>query len=210
MKLQIKILSGYLGITGIFILVGILIISNISQMSPIVEHLEQEVPSLDDALVLSDLTAEIRFYRMELEAITVDRIVGHEHDHLEKYNLASEKLDRIFDQAITAATLENKKIFENLFEVNQKLENTERKILNLMNEGELEQASLLFNDEQYDQLKHSSVVFLYRFSSTQQSQSKDVFSSLVEITNNIQKNTESFSNLSNLTVSSILAMAVAR
>jgi len=95
-------------------------------------------------------------------------------------------------------------IFENLFETINKIETTEKEIFDLIKEGKDAQALILLNDKEYHELTESINDFIFIFSNRKQIQSEDVFSRLVDISNDIKENKNNLNDLANFTIYSIV------
>jgi len=200
MRLQLKILSGYVSIIIFFIIVNTLLIINIDSANPVLENLDKGITNLDNSLNLKELTSEIKYLRIILEELTLDYILTHDDNFKQSYDRAEIKLHLVFDEAIKKSDPEDRIIFENLFETTNKIETTEKEIFDLVKEGKDAQALTLLNDKEYHELTESINDFLFIFSNRKQIQSEDVFSSLVNISNDIKENKKNLNNLANFTI----------
>ena len=186
MKLQSKILSGYVSIIIFFIIVNTLLIININSANPVLENLDKGITNLDNSLNLQELTSKILYLRILLEELTVDYILTHDDNFKQSYDRTEIKLHLVFDEAIKKSDPEDRIIFENLFETINQIETTEKKIFDLVKEGKDAQALTLLNDKEYHELTESINDFIFIFSNRKQTQSENVFSSLVDISNDIK------------------------
>ncbi len=204
MKLQLKILTGYVSIITFFITVGILLFINIDSANPVLVNMDEGIIKLEKSLKLKELTSEILYLRITLEGLTLDYILTHDDNFKQSYDRAEIKLHLVFEEAIKKSDPEDRIIFENLFETINKIETTEKEIFDLIKEGKDAQALILLNDKEYHELTESINDFIFIFSNRKQSQSEDVFSSLVDITNDIKENKNNLNNLANFTIYSIV------
>jgi len=204
MKLQLKILAGYISIIIFFIIVNTLLIINIDSANPVLENLDKGIINLDYSLNLKELTSEILYLRIVLEELTLDYMLTHDDIIKQSYDRTEIKLHLVFDEAIKKSDPEDRIIFENLFETINQIETTEKIFFDLVKEGKDAQALTLLNDKEYHELTESINDFIFIFSNRKQIQSEDVFSSLVDITNHIKENKNNLNNLANFTIYSIV------
>jgi len=204
MKLQLKILSGYVSIIALFIIVSILLIINIDSANPVLVSMDEGIVNLDNSLKQKELTSEILYLRTVLEELTLDYILTHDDKFKQSYDSTEIKLHLVFDDAIKKSDPEDRIIFENLFETTNKIETTEKEIFDLVKEGKDKQALVLLNDEEYRELTESVNDFIVMFSNRKQVQSEDVFSRLVDISSDIRENKNNLNNLANFTMYSIV------
>ncbi len=204
MKLQLKILAGYISIIIFFIIVNTLLIINIDSANPVLENLDKGIINLENSLNQKELTSEIQYLRIVLEELTLDYILTHDDNFKQSYDSTEIKLHLVFDEAIKKSDPEDRIIFENLFETITQIETTEKEIFDLVKEGKDAQALTLLNDNEYHELTESINDFIFIFSNRKQIQSEDVFSSLVGITNHIKENKNNLNNLANFTIYSIV------
>ena len=129
MRLQLKILSGYVSIIIFFIIVNTLLIINIDSANPVLENLDKGITNLDNSLNLKELTSEIKYLRIILEELTLDYILTHDDNFKQSYDRAEIKLHLVFDEAIKKSDPEDRIIFENLFETTIKLKLQKKKFL---------------------------------------------------------------------------------
>jgi len=204
MKLQLKILAGYISIIIFFIIVNTLLIINIDSANPVLENLDKGIINLENSLNQKELTSEIQYLRIVLEELTLDYILTHDDNFKQSYDRTEIKLHLVFDEAIKKSDPDDRIIFENLFETFNQIETTEKEIFDLVKEGKDAQALTLLNNKEYHELTKSINDFIFIFSNRKQIQSEDVFSSLVDITNHIKENKNNLNNLANFTIYSIV------
>jgi len=203
MNLQLKILTGYISIILFFIIVSTVLIINIDSVNPVLKNLDTGIINLENSLNLKELTSEILYLRIVLEELTLDYILTHDDKFKESYDHTEIKLHLVFDEAIKKSNPDDRIIFENLFETTNKIETTEKKIFDLIKEGKDAQAIILLNEKEYHELTESINDFIIIFSNRKQIQSEDVFSRLVDISNDIKENKNNLNNLANFTTYSI-------
>jgi len=208
MKLQSKILAGYISIILFFIIVNIVLIINIDSANSVSENLDKGIINLDNSLNLKELTSEILYLRLVLQEVTLDYILTHDDRFQQSYDSTEIKLHQVFDTAIKKSNPDDRIIFENLFKTTNKIETTEKEIFNLVKEGKDAQALILLNDNEYHELTESINDFIVMFSNRKQIQSEDVFSRLVDISNDIKENKNNLNNLADFTIYSILLVVV--
>ena len=204
MKLQLKILAGYVWIIIFFIIVNTLLIINIDSANPVLKNLDRGIINLDNSLNQKELTSEILYLRKVLEELTLDYILTHDDKFQQSYDRTEIKLHLVFEEAIKKSDPDDRIIFENLFETINQIETTEKEIFDLIKEGKDEQALILLNEKEYHELTESINDFIFIFSNKKQIQSEDVFSSLVDISNDIRENKNNLNNLANFTIYSIV------
>jgi len=195
---------GYISIVVLFIIVNTLLIININSANPVLENLDEGIINLDNSLNLKELTSQILYLRIVLEELTLDYILTHDDSFKQSYDRTEIKLHLVFDEAIKKSDPEDRIIFENLFETINKIETTEKEIFDLIKEGKDAQALILLNDKEYHELTESINDFIFIFSNRKQIQSEDVFSNLVDISNDIKENKNNLNNLANFTIYSIV------
>jgi len=127
MKLQLKILTGYISIITFFIIVGILLFINIDSANPVLVNMDEGIIKLENSLKLKELTSEILYLRIVLEELTLDYILTHDDKFKQSYDRTEIKLHLVFDEAIKKSDPEDRIIFENLFETINKIETTEKR-----------------------------------------------------------------------------------
>ncbi len=203
MKLQLKILAGYISIIIFFVIINALLIINIDSADPVLENLDKGIINLDNSLNLQELTSEILYLRLVLEELTLNYMLTHDDKFQQSYERTEIKLHLVFDEAIKKSDPEDRIIFENLFETINKIETTEKEIFDLVKEGKDAQALSLLNNEEYHDLTESITDFIVIFSNRKQIQSEDVFSTIVDISNDIKENKNNLNNLANFTIFSI-------
>jgi len=203
MNLQLKILAGYLSIILFFIIINTVLIINIDSVNPVLENLDAGIIDLENSLNLKEMTSKIVYYRIVLEELTLDYILTHDDKFKESYDQTDIKLHLVFDEAIKKSNPEDRIIFENLFETINNIETTEKKIFDLVKEGKDAQAIILLNNQEYHELTESITDFIVIFSNRKQIQSEDVFSNLVDISNDINENKNNLNNLANFATISI-------
>ena len=203
MNLQLKILTGYLSIILFFIIINTVLIINIDSVNPVLENLDAGIIDLENSLNLKEMTSKIVYYRIVLEELTLDYILTHDDKFKESYDQTDIKLHLVFDEAIKKSNPEDRIIFENLFETINNIETTEKKIFDLIKEGKDAQAIILLNNQEYHELTESITDFIVIFSNRKQIQSEDVFSNLVDISNDINENKNNLNNLANFATISI-------
>ena len=208
MKLQSKILAGYIFIVVFFIIVNAVLIININSANSVSENLDKGIINLDNSLNLKELTSEILYLRILLEELTLDYILTHDDRFQQSYDSTEIKLHEVFDTAIKKSNPNDRIIFENLFETTNKIETTEKEIFNLVKEGKDAQALILLNNNEYHELTESVTDFIVMFSNRKQTQSEDVFSRLVDISNDIKEHKNNLNNLVDFTIYSILLVVV--
>jgi len=204
MKLQLKILTGYISIITFFIIVGILLFINIDSANPVLVNMDEGIIKLENSLKLKELTSEILYLRIVLEELTLDYILTHDDKFKQSYDRTEIKLHLVFEEAIKKSDPEDRIIFENLFETITEIEITEKEIFDLIKEGKDAQALILLNDKEYHELTESINDFIFIFSNRKQIQSEDVFSRLVDISNDIKENKNNLNDLANFTIYSIV------
>lgn len=208
MKLQSKILAGYIFIVIFFIIVNTVLIINIDSANSVSENLDKGIINLDNSLNLKELTSEILYLRILLEELTLDYILTHDDRFQQSYDSTEIKLHEVFDTAIKKSNPDDRIIFENLFETTNKIETTEKEMFNLVKEGKDAQALILLNDNEYHELTETVTDFIVMFSNRKQTQSEDVFSRLVDISNDIKEHKNNLNNLVDFTIYSILLVVV--
>lgn len=208
MKLQSKILAGYIFIVIFFIIVNTVLIINIDSANSVSENLDKGIINLDNSLNLKELTSEILYLRILLEELTLDYILTHDDRFQQSYDSTEIKLHEVFDTAIKKSNPNDRIIFENLFETTNKIETTEKEMFNLVKEGKDAQALILLNDNEYHELTETVTDFIVMFSNRKQTQSEDVFSRLVDISNDIKEHKNNLNNLVDFTIYSILLVVV--
>ena len=204
MRLHFKILLGYLAIALPFIVLGIFLFSTINSITPVVSRLKREVTFSGRALIQTDLTSEIVFLRAELRQATSHFLITQDEVNQHRYDLASAKINRLFNEAIKKSVDEaDKIIFENLKESSKRLENFEREIFDLVRANQVEKAKMVFTQEEYADLNQSISDFIELFSHRKRMNSEDVFSRLVHISDSIQIEKERLKTLIQVALSTI-------
>ena len=209
MKIQSKIFSGYIWLSLIFIIIGIMLIFQINSLNPIASELDERIKDFDNVITLTGLVSDIESLRFELMLARNNFRMTFDEIHQERYHSASEKINKSIDDTIKKLDNEfDQKIFEDLRETNEKLENIETEIFNLIRQNKLEEADILLIDEKYSDLFDQFSNLIDRFHNNRQSESSDMFSKLIQMSVSIHRNNQTFNDLSQIILISFVGVII--
>jgi len=209
MKIQSKVFSGYIWICLIFIIVGIMLIFQINSLNPITSELDERVKDFDNIITLTGLVSDIESLRFELMLARNNFRMTLDEINQERYHTVSEKINKSIDDTIQKLDNEfDQKIFEDLRETNENLENIETEIFNLIRQNKLEEADILLTEGKYSDLFDQFSNLIDRFHNNRQSESSDIFSKLVQMSVSINRNNQIFNDLSQIIIISFVAIVL--
>lgn len=210
MKIQSKIFSGYIWLSLIFIIIGIIIIFQINSLNPIASELNEHIKDFDNVITLTGLVSDIESLRFELMLAKNNFRITFDEIYQERYHTTSERINKSIDDTIKKLDNEfDQKIFEDLRETNENLENIETEIFNLVRQNKLEEADILLTDGKYFDLNDQFSNLIDRFHNNRQSESSDMFSKLVQMSVSIQRNNQIFNDLSQIILISFVGVVIA-
>ena len=122
MKIQTKILLGYLLISLIFILLGVVLIFITNTISPVVGELDKEINKFSDALLTGEIITEIRLLRTELHDLMTDSIIDPRQSNTNEHMLKAEKLERLLDKTIKKSDQAEQESFRNINDINKSIQ----------------------------------------------------------------------------------------
>jgi len=205
MKLGIKILLGYLGISLIFVVLGVVIISTTRTISPIIGELDQEIGKFSDALSFADINTEMRSLRRELHDFAADSLIGDQS--VNNFNIKAQRLDSLLDKTIQESDNTERKLYIRLMKLNKQLTLSEKEVLSIPEENKLIEALEILGGE-YEDLNSDFFDTLVTISNSRKTESQDVFGSLIRISSSNKINKEKFDTLVNVVVLSIILVIV--
>lgn len=208
MRIQLKLLGGYLGISLIFIILGSFLVVNVNSINPIVSELDKEVDALSKSILLADIVSEIKALRAELMQATTNFALTQDESMQQQYILAEESMQKAINNAIEKSDNKiDKKIFEDLNEANEELKDIEKEVFTLAKENK-EEAEALLTQEEYTNLNSDFPDFIKRYANKRRTESEDVFSKLVQISVSTQRNRQELNIVVRLVVLSLIVMVI--
>ena len=208
MKIHTKILLGYLAISFIFILLGMVLIFTTNTLSPVVSELDEEINKFSDALLIGEIITEIRLSRTELHDLMTDSIIDPKQSNTNEHMLKAKKLERLLDKAIKKSEQAEQESFRNLNDINMKLISKEKDALNLLQENKIKEVKEILSNEKYEDLNTDFFDTLIIISNARKTGSQDVFGSLIRISSSIKINKEKIDTLVKVVLMSIVVVVV--
>jgi len=186
-----------------------MLIFQINSLNPIASELDERIKDFDNVITLNSLVSDIESLRFELMLARNNFRMTFDEIHQERYHSASEKINKSIDDTIKKLDNEfDQKIFEDLRETNEKLENIETEIFNLIRQNKLEEADILLTEGKYSDLFDQFSNLIDRFHNNRQSESSDMFSKLIQMSVSIHRNNQTFNDLSQIILISFVGVVI--
>jgi len=180
MKISAKILGGYIFLMLIFLILAFSINFFTKSIRPTINQLDVGIKDVSMSTTISDSINEIKLLRLGLGQLITNHFINKDDINIKKYDVLSEKLDTTINK--TREKMDNaidKRIFEDLLKNNKILEQSEREILQRIEENKMEEAKILLTQKEYSNLNVEFMDFIEKYASRNRKESGDIFSQLI-------------------------------
>lgn len=210
MKLQTRIMTGYLASSLLLLVLGATFLLTIDSVNPVVDDLDREVANLGQAISLSSLSGRIVALRTELSGAASRFVVTQDLGYERRYDRATRELSEVFERVInTVDSVDEAALYANLRETSEKLETMEREMINLAVSNQVAKAETMVRSEDYVELNGAISDFIATLDSRKHADSKDIFSRLIDVTRATDNNREKLSTLATVTTVSVILILAA-
>ncbi len=220
MKLQTRILIGYLASSILIAGLGAVIVININALNPVVDDLSREVSSLGRAVSQSKHTERIVSRRTELSYLAYKYVLTHNVGYSLQYKRVTKELLDTFDQVVKSTENQDEiAIYSNLRGTSLKLGTLEKEMISLTEAQKNKEAKELLESENYIELNATISNFIISLANKKQANSSDIFSRMVDISQKTQTNRDKLNTIATITTalavlivfaSIVIGLAVAR
>jgi len=207
MKIRFKIL----GIQCLLLFIvlsslGIFLVILNNSINPMINRLTQDVNALDKISAIETFTLRMVSLREDLQQVTENYINISNESAITKYNFAAKKLREAINGALRKS--ERGETLFNISVVETKIEEIEKNIFSLAQQGNVEEARVLLANVEYKVLLNNYDTFIEQFLYRNKAEAQDQFSKLVFLLSSIEAGRQGLSNLMRIIILSLIVIFV--
>jgi len=208
MKIRFKIL----GIQCLLLFIvlsslGIFIVILNNSINPMINRLAQDVNALDKISAIEVFTLRMVSLREDLQQVTENYINISNESAITKYNFVAKKLHEAINGALRKS--EHGEMPFNISVVETKIEEIEKNIFSLAQQGNVEEARVLSANVEYKVLLNNYNTFIEQFLYRNKAEAQDQFSKLVFLLSSIEASRQGLSNLIRIIILSLIVIFAA-